>query len=156
MANPAFIKLGKSIKLHPHQLDEHSLLASLHDIGKVAIPEAILLKEGKLTEKEWAVIKRHPEIGFNIAQASPQIIHIAKFILACHEHWDGSGYPKGLKGEPIPIASRVMFIADAYDVMTSERSYKKAMGKNAAIKELKRCAGTQFDPVLVEKFIEIL
>jgi len=150
------IKLGKSIKLHPHQLDELSLLASLHDIGKVSIPETILLKEGKLTEKEWAVIKRHPEIGFNIAQSSPQIVHIAKFILACHENWDGSGYPKGLKREAIPIVSRIMFIVDAYDVMTNKRIYKKAMSKDDAIKELRRCAGTQFDPVLVEKFIEVI
>jgi diguanylate cyclase (GGDEF)-like protein/PAS domain S-box-containing protein len=150
------IKLGKSIKLHSNQLDELSLLASLHDIGKVAIPETILLKEGKLTEKEWAIIKRHPEIGFNIAQSSPQIVHIAKFILACHENWDGSGYPVGLKGESIPIVSRIMSIADAYDVMTGERAYKKTMSKDAAIEELIRCAGTQFDPVLVNKFTEII
>ncbi|MBE3036538.1 MAG: diguanylate cyclase [Candidatus Atribacteria bacterium] len=150
------IKLGKSIKLHSNQLGELSLLASLHDIGKVATPETILLKEGKLTEKEWAVIKRHPEIGFNIAQSSPQIIHIAKFILACHENWDGSGYPHGLAGQSIPIVSRIMSIADAYDVMTSERTYKKAMSKDTAIEELKRCAGTQFDPVLINKFIEII
>jgi HD-GYP domain-containing protein (c-di-GMP phosphodiesterase class II) len=150
------IKLGKSTKLHSNQLDELSLLASLHDIGKVAISETILLKEGKLTEKEWAVIKKHPEIGFNIAQSSPQIVHIAKFILACHENWDGSGYPQGLAGESIPIVSRIMSIADAYDVMTSERTYKKAMSKPEAIEELKRCAGTQFDPVLVNKFIGII
>jgi len=150
------IKLGKSIKLHSNQLDELSLLASLHDIGKVSIPEAILLKEGKLTEKEWTVIKRHPEIGFNIAQSSPQIVHIAKFILACHENWDGSGYPQGLTGESIPIVSRIMLICDAYDVMTSKRLYKKTMSKEASLKELKRCSGTQFDPVLVEKFVEIL
>jgi HD-GYP domain-containing protein (c-di-GMP phosphodiesterase class II) len=150
------IKLGKSIKLHSNQLGELSLLASLHDIGKVAISETILLKEGKLTEKEWAVIKRHPEIGFNIAQSSPQIIHIAKFILACHENWDGSGYPQGLAGESIPIVSRIIFIADAHDVMTSERIYKKAMSETEAIEELKRCAGTQFDPVLINNFIEII
>jgi len=150
------IKLGKLIKLHPHQLDELSLLATLHDIGKVAIPETILLKEGKPTQEEWAVIKRHPEIGFNIAQSSPQINHIARFILSCHENWDGSGYPKGLKEESIPILSRIIFIADAYDVMTSNRIYRKAMAKNEAIKELKKCAGTQFDPGLVKKFIEII
>ena len=150
------IKLGKSIKLPSSQLDEISLLASLHDIGKVAIPEKILLKKDKLTEKEWAVIKRHPEIGFNIAQASPQIAHIAKAILSCHENWDGSGYPLGISGESIPVISRIILIADAYDVMTTGRIYKKPMGKDAAIEELKRCAGSQFDMVLVDKFIEIL
>ena len=150
------LKLGKSIKLGSHQLDELSLLASLHDIGKVAIPETILTKDGKPTKEEWTVIRRHPEIGFNIAQSSSQISHVAKFILSCHENWDGSGYPQELKGEAIPIVSRIIFICDSYDVMTSKRSYKKAMSKSGAIKELKRCVGTQFDPVLVEKFIEIL
>jgi diguanylate cyclase (GGDEF)-like protein/PAS domain S-box-containing protein len=150
------IKLGKSSKLASHQLDELSLLASLHDIGKVAIPEKILLKKGKLTEKEWDAIKRHPEIGFNIAQSSPQIAHIAKAILSCHENWDGSGYPLGLKGDSIPIISRIILIVDAYDVMTSGRSYKPAMIKDDAIAELKRCAGGQFDPALVDKFINIL
>jgi len=150
------LKLGKSVKLPSNQLDELSLLASLHDIGKVAISETILLKEGKLTKQEWEVIKRHPEIGFNIAQSSQQIAHIAKAILSCHENWDGSGYPLGQKGESIPVISRIILIADAYDVMTTGRIYKKAISKDDAIKELKRCAGTQFDPVLVEKFIEII
>jgi diguanylate cyclase (GGDEF)-like protein/PAS domain S-box-containing protein len=150
------MQLGKSVKLHPQQLDDLSLLASLHDIGKVAIPESILVKEGKLTEKEWASIKRHPEIGFNIASSSPQIIHIAKYILACHEKWDGSGYPQGLKGDKIPIISRIIFIADAYDVMTHNRTYKKAMSKDETLKELRRCSGTQFDPILVDKFIKII
>jgi diguanylate cyclase (GGDEF)-like protein/PAS domain S-box-containing protein len=150
------LKLGKSMKLHPHQLDELSLLASLHDIGKVAVPETILLKKGKPTEQEWQIIKRHPEIGFNIAQSSAQINHISKFILACHENWDGSGYPMGLSGESIPIISRIIFIADSYDVMTNERIYKKAMSKEKAIKELRKYAGTQFDPELVENFIEVI
>ncbi len=150
------IKLGKSIRLPSHQLDELSLLASLHDIGKVAIPETILLKKGKLTDREWTVIKKHPEIGFNIAQSSPQISHVAKSILSCHENWDGSGYPLGLMGESIPVISRIILIADAYDVMTSGRVYKKPMSKEDAIDELKRCAGTQFDPALVDKAIEIL
>ena len=150
------IKLGKSIKLSSNQLDSLSLLASLHDIGKVAIPEKILLKKGELSEKEWLMIKRHPEIGFNIAQASPQIAHTAKSILACHENWDGSGYPLGLAGPLIPVNSRIVFIVDAYDVMTGGRIYKKSMTKEAAIKELKRCSGSQFDPELVDKLIGIL
>jgi PAS domain S-box/diguanylate cyclase (GGDEF) domain len=150
------MRLGKSVRLPSSQLDELSLLASLHDIGKVAIPETILLKEGKLTEKEWEVIKRHPEIGFNIANASPQIAHIAKSILSCHENWDGSGYPLKIKGTSIPVLSRIILIVDAYDVMTSGRIYEKSKSKDDAIKELKRCAGSQFDPALVDKFIEII
>ncbi|MCX6384308.1 MAG: PAS domain S-box protein [Actinobacteria bacterium] len=150
------MKLGKSIKLHSSQLDDLCLLASLHNIGKVAIPENILMKEDKLTEKEWKIIKRHPEIGFNIARSFPQIAHIAKFILSCHENWDGSGYPQGLKGEEIPIISRIIFIIDIYETMVSGRIYKKPKSKIEAIKELKRCAGTQFNPELVNKFIEII
>ena len=150
------VRMGKSLKLHPDQLDALSLLASLHDIGKVGIPETILLKKGKLTENEWKIVKRHPEIGYNIASSSPQIVHIAKFILGCHENWDGSGYPQGLAEEAIPILSRILLIADAYDVMTSERIYKKTLSRDEAIIELKRCAGTQFDPMLVDRFIEML
>ena len=150
------IKLGKSVKLYESQLNELSLLASLHDIGKVAIAETILSKEGKLTKKEWDVIKRHPEIGFNIASSSPQIAHIAKAILACHENFDGSGYPVGIAGESIPVISRIILISDAYDVMTRGRLYKDPMSKDDKIKEFKICAGSQFDPVLVEKFIVII
>ncbi|MEI7615142.1 MAG: diguanylate cyclase, partial [Actinomycetota bacterium] len=150
------LKFGKKLKLHLHQLDELALLASLHDIGKVAVPETILLKEGALSESEWEVIKTHPATGFNIAQSSPQIAHIAKYILSCHENWDGSGYPEGLAKEEIPLLSRIVAIADSYDVMTYKRAYKNSMSKEDAVKELKRCAGTQFDPVLVGKFIEIL
>ena len=150
------IKLGKSINLPSSQLDELSLLASLHDIGKVGIPETILLKEGGLTEKEWEVIKKHPEIGFNIAHSSPQISHIANAVLSCHENWDGSGYPTRLSGDSIPIISSIILIVDAYDVMTNKRPYKEAISKQDAIKELKRCAGSQFDPVLVDKFISII
>ena len=150
------INLGKAVKLASSELDELALLATLHDIGKVAIPETILLKDGKLTEEELMVIKRHPEIGFNIASSSPQIAHIAKSILSCHENWDGSGYPMGLSGQAIPFVSRIILIVDAYDVMTNKRAYKKAMSKDEAMEELERCAGTQFDPVLVEKFMEIV
>lgn len=151
------IKLGNIINLPESKLDELSLLSTLHDIGKIAIPENILIKKDKLTEKEWEIIRRHPEIGFNIAASSFQIKHIAEAILSHHEHWNGIGYPQGLKGKDIPIISRILAIVDTYDVLTHTRSYRKEIyKKEEAIEEIKRCSGTQFDPELVDKFIEII
>jgi diguanylate cyclase (GGDEF)-like protein/PAS domain S-box-containing protein len=150
------IKLGKKLNFPENQIGELSLLAALHDIGKVAIPESILAKEGQLNKKEWELIKRHPEIGSNIAKSSPQISHIADAILAAHENWDGSGYPKGLQGEDIPVISRIVHIIDTFDVMRNGRPYKKLLNKATAIKELRACAGVQFDPVLVEEFISMV
>ena len=150
------LKLGRSVKLSSGQLDELALLASLHDIGKVAIPDTILAKKRKLSKKDWEIIKRHPEIGYKLALANIQIAHIAKSILSCHENWDGSGYPKGLRGESVPITSRIILIADAYVAMTAGRAYKGPIDKDKAVRELKRCAGSQFDPMLVEKFTKIV
>jgi len=150
------IKLGKAINLSESKLDELSLLATLHDIGKVAISENILLKKTKLTKKELGIVKKHSEIGYNITQSSPHLTHIADAILFHHEWWDGSGYPQGIKGEDIPVISRIISIVDAYDVMLTGRPYKKSLSKKEAIEELKRYSGTQFDPRLVEKFIEIV
>lgn len=150
------VKLGRELKLSENQINELSLLATLHDIGKVAIPESILVKNKKLNKKEWELIKRHTEIGYNIAESSPQIIHIADSILAAHERWDGAGYPKGLREEEIPITSRIIHIIDAYDVMRNGRPYKRPLGKARAIAELIDNAGTQFDPLLVDKFIQMI
>ena len=102
------------------------------------------------------MIKSYPEIGYNIAKSSFKFSHIADYILHHHERWDGSGYPMGLKGEDIPLLSRIMAIVDAYDVMRSGRFYKKTLDKNSAIKELRKCSGKQFDPNLVEEFISII
>jgi len=128
----------------------------MHDIGKVGVPDSILLKPGKLNDIEWETMKSHSEIGYKILSTSNTTAEIGKFVLHHHERWDGKGYPDGLKGENIPIISRIIAIADSYDVMVNERPYKTAMKKKDAVAELRRCAGTQFDPNLVESFIKII
>ncbi|MHB1377503.1 MAG: HD domain-containing phosphohydrolase [Candidatus Humimicrobiaceae bacterium] len=148
-------EIGKTIHLPDNKMDELSLLSTLHDIGKIAIPEEIIKNGRKLTKKEWVLIKKHPMIGYNICQSNPQLAHIAEGVLGHHEWWNGRGYPQGLKGDDIPITSRIISIVDAYDVMANGRTYKKAITKKEAIKELKRCSGTQFDPKLVNIFISI-
>jgi len=150
------IKLGKELNLSEEILDEIVLLAALHDIGKISITDSIILKPTSLTKEEWQAIKRHSEVGYRIAVSSAELAPIAKGILYHHEWWDGKGYPKGLKGENIPFISRIISVIDAYDAMTNDRPYRKALSTEKAIEELKRCAGTQFDPTLVNKFIEII
>ncbi len=132
------------------------MLSDFHDIGKVTIKTRILTKKSKLAEEEWRIMRMHPEIGYRIAKSSTQLAQIADAILAHHENWDGTGYPYKLKGNNIPLISRIIAIAEAYDVMTYGRSYKKAVSSQQAIKELKQCARKQFDPQLVSKFIEIM
>jgi response regulator RpfG family c-di-GMP phosphodiesterase len=132
------------------------ILAELHDLGKIAVPEKILKKEGSLNKKEWEKIKEHSEQGYKIAAASKEFASIAKDILHHHEHWDGSGYPAALKREEIPLLARIISIIDAFDVMRHKNTYSEKMTKEAAVSELKSCAGTQFDPNLTEKFIEFL
>ena len=150
------LALGKRMGLKDHELDGLSLLAILHDIGKIAIPDHILTKPGSLTEEEWVDMKRHPEIGYRIAQSSQELFSIAEYILCHHERWDGRGYPQGLKREEIPMLSRILTIVDAYDAMTSARVYKEAMSHDNALAEILRCAGSQFDPEMVAVFVEIM
>ncbi len=147
--------LGKAMDLSSNELEELRLLAMLHDIGKVAISQEILNKPRKLTRDEWSEVRKHSEAGYRIAQASPELSRIAGFILFHHERWDGKGYPMGKKGIEIPLLSRIIAVIDAYDVMTHERVYKKAMSHEEAVEELKRGAGTQFDPEIVEAFLEL-
>jgi diguanylate cyclase (GGDEF)-like protein/PAS domain S-box-containing protein len=149
-------ELGSALRLTNSKMDELSMLASLHDLGKVAIPDNILKDKEKLSSKDWEVIKSYPEIGYNIAKSSFKFAHIADYILHHHERWDGLGYPMKLKGEDIPLLSRIMSIVDAYDVMRSGRFYKKTLTKDDAIKELRKCSGKQFDPKIVEEFISII
>lgn len=148
--------MGSVLGLSRSNMDELVLLAALHDLGKVAIPDNILLKKHSLTNDEWETIKKHPEIGHRIAQATPELIPIAEKILAHHERWDGKGYPQGLKGEEIPLIARIISIVDAFDVMTNGRPYKMALKPMDALEELKACAGSQFDPQLVEIFVSLV
>jgi diguanylate cyclase (GGDEF)-like protein/PAS domain S-box-containing protein len=132
------------------------LFAQFHDIGKVGIPDSILSKPAELTPEEYTEMKRHCEIGYRIAQSSPDLAPIADLILKHHEWWNGKGYPLGLKEEEIPLGCRILAIADAYESMTSVRPYRKPMSHRVAIKELKKCAGTQFHPELVDKFVQVI
>lgn len=145
--------MGRRLGLNDAQISDLSLLAKFHDIGKVGIPDALLLKPGPLTAEERKEMERHAEIGFRIAQSVPELFPISDFILKHHEWWNGGGYPLGLKGEDVPMECRILAIADAYDAMVNDRPYRKAMPQAAAIAELRRVAGSQFDPALVEMFI---
>jgi diguanylate cyclase (GGDEF)-like protein/PAS domain S-box-containing protein len=145
--------IGRRVGLLSKEIDKLRLFGTLHDIGKIGISDQILKKPGKLTEEEWKEMRKHPEIGYRIAMASPDFAHIADCILTHHERWDGSGYPNGLSGEEIPLLSRILAIVDAYDAMTQDRVYRKAIPREAALDEIKRSAGTQFDPSVVTEFL---
>ncbi|MCF8008882.1 MAG: PAS domain S-box protein [Halanaerobiales bacterium] len=149
-------KLGDRTKLDISEKNRLSLLARLHDIGKTVISEEILNKAGKLNKAEWEKIKTHPSIGYRICSEIEDFSHIAQEVLSHHEHWNGQGYPRKLKGNKIPLLSRIISIVDAYDVMTTGRIYKKAISKAEALKEIKRKSGSQFDPVFSEHFIKMM
>lgn len=150
------MELGKRLNLPPDKMNELELLSMLHDIGKIGIPENILTKTTSLTDDEWKVMKSHAEIGYRIAEATPELSFVANEILCHHERFDGNGYPQGLKGDDIPILSRIISIVDSFDVMTHKRVYKNAQSMEYAVEELKRCSGSQFDPAIVDEFIKML
>lgn len=149
-------RLGKEMGLSDSDIAKLELLAVLHDIGKVAIPHSVLLKKGKLNDKERKIMQEHTVKGYRIAKSSPELEEIADCILSHHEKWDGTGYPNGLKGEEIPLLARIISAVDSHDVMVHNRPYHTAMPEQAAIDELKACAGTQFDPHVVEVFVQLL
>ncbi|MDD3023818.1 MAG: diguanylate cyclase [Syntrophomonadaceae bacterium] len=137
-------------------LDNLVQATKLHDIGKIGIPENVVLKKSQLNESEWFIMKKHVEIGYRIAQVSGEFAHLADIILYHHEWWNGRGYPQGLKEEEIPLLSRIISILHAFDVMTYQQSYKPAKNMNEALHELNLKAGTQFDPTLVAIFIKMM
>jgi putative nucleotidyltransferase with HDIG domain len=128
----------------------------LHDIGKFAFPDSILLAEHPLSEAQWEVVRRHPEDGARVVQRVDGYGPVAEIVLSHHERWDGAGYPRGLAGEEIPLAARLISVADAYDVLTARDSYRRPISAEAAVEELRRVAGTQFDPLVVEAFATVL
>ena len=150
------IKIGERLSLPLSVMDELILVAKLHDIGKIGINESILLKLDNLTEEEFGIIKSHTEKGYRIIKAANHLESVAKGVLTHHERWDGNGYPLKLKGDKIPLIARIVSVADAYDVMTTNRVHKNALSTDEAIRELKKNSGKQFDPNIVKVFIECL
>jgi len=141
-------RLAAQLGVDREQVELTRLAGSLHDLGKLAIPEEILRKPGPLSETERLVLERHPQIGFRMLE-SLGVDPVADWVLHHHERWDGSGYPDGLPGDEIPLGARIIFVADAYDAMTSDRVYRDRLSDDEAIAELERCAGSQFDPDIV-------
>ncbi len=146
--------VGHELGLGQKELDNLELFAMLHDIGKIGISDQILNKTAKLSEDEWFELKKHPVIGYRIAMSSPELAPIAEYILYHHERWDGHGYPQNLAGESIPLLSRILAVIDAYDAMTHDRSYRRAMPHAAAVEEIEKNIGTQFDPHIARLFID--
>jgi putative nucleotidyltransferase with HDIG domain len=144
--------VARHLGLSPHVTEQVRQAAQLHDIGKIAIPNAILEKAGPLSVQEWVFIRRHTIIGERILNAAPALAEVARLVRSSHERYDGGGYPDALVGDVIPIGSRIISVCDAFDAMTSDRPYRLAMTPHDALAELERCSGTQFDPEVVAAF----
>lgn len=147
--------LAKELNLDDSYMEDIEIAGLLHDIGKIAMPKSILCKNGKLTDEEFLVMKSHPVRGEKIVINIKKLQMISEWVKSHHEKWDGTGYPDGLKGTQIPLPGRIIALADTYDAMTSTRPYRTALSHEVAISEIKRCAGTQFDPNLAEIFIKL-
>lgn len=147
-------RLGQEAGLPEKQLHDLKLTSMLHDIGEAGMDQSLLTSQGVLSEENWHEIRKHPEIGYRIANSILDLKHVAEYILCHHERWDGAGYPQGLSGETIPQISRIISIVDAYDAMTQGRAYRKATTNEQALAEIRSKAGTQFDPDLARIFVE--
>jgi len=148
--------VARQLDVPADQLDPIRHAAELHDVGKVGIPDAILAKPGALDAEEWAFMRRHTIIGERIVAGAPALAQVGRLVRSSHERWDGAGYPDELPGEESPIGSRIIAVCDAFDAMISERPYKTGRNTSGALAELRRCAGTQFDPAVVEAFCVVM
>jgi HD-GYP domain-containing protein (c-di-GMP phosphodiesterase class II) len=148
--------VGERLGIEGKELRELRQAAALHDIGKVAVPDAIINKPARLTGEEWAFMRRHTLIGERILSAAPALCDAARLIRSSHEAWDGSGYPDGLAEAEIPLGSRIIAVCDAFDAMISARPYAPSKTTQAALAELRRCSGTQFDPSIVRVLVKVL
>ena len=150
------VRVGQQLGLAPDELEELRLAAELHDVGKLAIPDVVLQKSGPLDPTEWGFIHSHTLIGQRILGAAPALRPVGAIVRSTHENWDGTGYPDGLAGEAIPLAARIIGVCDAYSAITSDRPYRDARTPAEAVAELRRCAGRQFDPQVVELLCTVL
>lgn len=148
-------RLAEAMRMNAQAVELIHTTGLVHDVGKIGVPEAVLCKAGKLTDDEFAQIKRHPTIGYHILKGIPSIEPVLPGVLYHHERWDGRGYPAGLAGEEIPRVGRMLALADTFDAMSSTRSYRPAMPRDKVLAEIRRCAGTQFDPALAPLFVEL-
>ena len=149
-------EVGRRLELGDVDLRDVGVAAALHDVGKIGIPASILEKPGPLTDDEWVVMRTHPQLGARILEPVPALAGARSIVLACHEHWDGSGYPHGLAGENIPLGARIILACDAFHAMTSDRVYRQAIPVEAAIDELRLCAGRHFEPRIVDVLVEVV
>jgi HD-GYP domain-containing protein (c-di-GMP phosphodiesterase class II) len=149
------IRVAKKLGIAESDFYQLEVAALLHDIGKIGIPDAILKKEGRLTDEERALMNKHPDYSWSILRMFPGLDKASLYALHHHENYDGSGYPGGLKGNEIPIGSRIVSVIDAYDAMISNRCYRKGLSHEEAVRRLAAAAGAQFDPVVVQAFVEI-
>ena len=150
------VRVAARLGLGDRELDHVAQVAALHDVGKIGIPSAILRKRGPLTDAEFAIMREHPVIGQRILLAVPEMAEVARAIRHEHERWGGGGYPDGIAGTKIPLASRIVLVCDAWHAMTSDRPYRGALSRCEAIAELIRCAGTQFDPTVTQALLDVL
>ena len=149
-------RLAAELGMPAEERDRIARAAELHDIGKVAIPDAILNKPGPLNDEEWQFMRRHTLIGERILMAAPALRPVAELVRSSHERWDGQGYPDGLAAEKIPLGARVVTLCDAFEAMVADRPYREAMSEAEAMAELERCAGSQFDPAVVAAFKAVM